>query len=184
MIFLPNKFERFLSALRVTVQNRILEKGITKKSIENLEKISLAEAIYYKDFKEPVDIFDFSLPLLISAFTVSLNERKIIFDITATGNYILNPKLFEILILSLCKTASKIKIETIRQKIIIKANTKKNKTIQKIINALNGICFYEDRKTTLFIALPFEKTDKKAIKIKREWEYLNDPFSLVNIFLS
>ena len=76
MIFLPNKFERFLAALRITVQNDILKNGITKNNLKSLEKINIAEALFYKDFKEPVDIEKLSFSLFCSSLPLLLSQNK------------------------------------------------------------------------------------------------------------
>ena len=53
---------------------------------------------------------------------------------------------------------------------------------KKLVLALGGTYFYHNKK--IIIIIPADKTDKKANPIKKEWVSLDNPFSLVNIFLN
>lgn len=183
MIFLPNKFERFLAALRITVQNDILKNGITKNNLKSLEKINIAEALFYKDFKEPVDIEKLSFSLFCSSLPLLLSQNKYpYFKINISSNYLLNTKLFAFVFLILLKTAKSIEIKSRRAKIIISALDINLKNCKKLILALGGTYFYHNKR--IIIIIPADKTDKKANHIKKEWVSLDNPFSLVNIILN
>lgn len=183
MIFLPNKFERFLAALRITIQNDILKNGITENNLKNLEKINIAEALFYKDFKEPVYIKELSFSLLCYSLPLLLPQNKNPYlKIDIYSNFLINKKLLAILFLKLIKASKRIEIKNHKSKIMISALDINSNNFKKLVLALGGTYFYHNKK--IIIVIPADKTDKKANPIKKEWVSLDNPFSLVNIFLN
>ena len=69
MIYLPKTFERYLSALRLYVQMSVLKDRDGAKHLAQLKKISLAEALYFKEERSPVDIIKLT-NCLTRSFTI------------------------------------------------------------------------------------------------------------------
>ena len=183
MIFLPNKFERYTAALRNYIHFAVLRNGLNDKKINMLRKISETEAIFFYNENTPINIKDFSNTLFITAYTKLLkNDNSFDFFVFSDKTFLINAKLFEILLLNLCHTSKKIVITCSKNKIIIESNSTSNVNY-KILKALNAIYFYEIKTKRLIISITAEATDKKPLNINREWDILN-PFSNVNIFLS
>ena len=178
MIFLPNFFDIYTAKLRFTVQKFINKNGNKQKYINMLKKINLAEAIYHKDELEPINIKSeiFTLinePSMHKAFSV-------IVDIN--GNFLLNKKLFIILILSLLSRSGKIEIFDFLGQIVIVSKSKTN-SVKKLITSLNGYYFFEKSTNNLILVINAYRTEKEAIKTNKDWLNSSNPYSLINLFL-
>lgn len=184
MIFLPNKFERYTSALRNYIHLSAIKQGITQRHLRLLSKIYAAEALFGRENVLPTDIKCLSENLLLAAQLYFLESGQVFhFKAKRTGNFLINPKLYTALLLSLCKKSTKAEVFTEKEKIIIKG-VGFNPYCKRFIKALNGGFIYERKTEALLIWLPAERTDKKAIETEKEWEFYLNPFSPVNIFLN
>jgi len=184
LIFLPNKFDIYCSALRNTMQNLILKNGYKKRYLCNLMKIHKAEALF-SSYPEPCNIEQLSSEVLKAVFLKHLQQNiSFRFKINKTGTFIIDKKLFLSLLLTLCKFAEKIEIGITNERLFIKSNPSKKPSIKKQLKKLNARCFYETKSRTALIILAPPKTQKPPIKTEKDWEYILNPLSVVNIYLS
>lgn len=182
LIFLPNKFERYTAAIRNSIQIAALKNGITETQTSTLKKIYIAEAILSPCY-QPIDLKELTFNLLMGAYIKLLSKDiKISPLIRVNGTFIINKKLLICLLLSLCSISETIKISNYKQKIVILCNNDA-RNFDFLINAIKGICFYELKTNASMIIIPAKRTEKKPLKTEREWEYIKDPFSPINIFL-
>lgn len=184
MIFLPNKYERFTAALRHYIHRKYYEGEISPLKIEILRKISKIEIFIQEYFPEPIYINNFCFEQFKAARTLKLkNNRKFKFLLKNNETYLIPQKPFEVLICEIIKDSDFIKISIFAGKLVLIYHGK-SENIEYLISKLHANYFYEHKSQTNYILFPFDKTDKKSVYIKREWEVLCDPFSLINIYLS
>ena len=184
MIFLPNKFELYCCVLRNTVQHLIIKNGYRDKYIKNLMKIHKAEALFSYE-EEPANIKDFSSEILKAVFLKLKEKNKSFhFRIQKTGIFLINKKLFSSLLLCLCRNAEKIEIGTLCGKIFIKAEKTDLIELKKLLKAINAEYFFERKNRKLLIIINATKTDKKPCGNEKDWEYILNPLSVVNIYLN
>lgn len=184
MIFLPNKFELYTCALRNTMQFLIIKNGYKAKYLKNLMKIHKAEALFTTD-AEPLDVKDFSLEILKAVFLKSLENGKAFrFKTENTGVFLINKKLYTSLLLSLCRDAEKIEVGLYKEKLLVSAYRSDNNEITKLLKALNAVSFFERKTETLSVLITASKTDKKPKDSEKDWEYILNPLSVVNIYFN
>ncbi len=188
MIYLPKAFERYISALRLYVQMSVLRGGSSLKHLRQLKKISVAEALYLKDERSPVDIISLSNSLLGSAVIILL-QRGIRLSVSLSGDgvYAVNRRLYTALLHELAtgftENGCKISIKAEKNRFIIKAGgCRELGLLARLIKSMNGFFLYERVKNTVIISIPAEKTQLKAEPVENEWCYLLDRFSPVNIW--
>ncbi len=183
MIFLPNKYERYAAALRNHLQNLYIKDGKSEELMLKLQKIYEFEVLNFEKEPIPCDVKLLSSRLLITVYSRLLeNNICLDFKIKIKDNFLLNFKLYTIVILKLAKHSKYISISNLGGNIIIKCKT------EFIINkryfkSLNSYHFYERKSKTLLVVIKAEKTSKKSVDIKGEWDVIN-PFSPINLILS
>lgn len=184
MIFLPNKYERFCAAIRNRIQNHNISLPISLKNREILRKIYFAEAILKETEIMPIDIKKFSENLLGAMQILKIEkEEKFTFKITAEGNYLLDKKCLEILLILLSQNNTHISIYEYNSKLVIKTNLHRNPQINILLQKLNACSFYEYKTEKLITVISAHKTPKRSIPFPYESEILSNPFSAVNIFI-
>ena len=188
MIYLPKAFERYLSALRLYVQMSVLKGRDGAKHLAQLKKISLAEALYFKAERSPVDIIKLSNCLLGAAVIILLQRGKeLSLNLSGGGVFLINRRLFSLLLSELAAKAEngcKISVSTQSKGIIIKAaRLERSSLLSRLIKAMDGFFLCERVKNSLFIFIPSEKSRLPSQKIENEWCYILDRFSPVNIWL-
>ena len=176
MIFLPNFFDKYTAFLRLAVENLIHKRGFCIKYAQMLKKINLSEAIFYKDETEPINIEG----ELLRITNIISKPYSIILNVS--GNYLINKKLFYILILKILSGSSWLKFSTINGKVVLKTNYC-NAEIFKIIRALRGYYFFETSSHNLILVFSAEKTEKAVMNTNKDWLNLANPYSLINLFL-
>ncbi len=182
MIFLPNKFELYTCILRNTMQTLIIKNGLKPIYLKNLMKIHRAEALF-RETAEPIDIKSFCDEILKAVFIKKTENKKGFgFRVSAMGIFIINKKLFTSLLLSLCKDTNKIKIDLLNGKILITASV--TKFDLKIINAIGATYFFERKTKQLYILITAQKTKKAPTGTEKDWEYILNPLSVVNVYLN
>ena len=183
---MPNNFERYTAALRNLIQLFVIKNGIKPKYLDSLRKIYQAEALFSRDAEIPTDICNF-LSHLLTAVYIKKSESGIpfYFNIRINGNFLLSPKIYTALILSICRNAESIEIYRQNGSIIIRAASENIKHSLKLIKKLKGCVYFERITNTALIVLPITATDKKTELCKPNVleEYLFNPFSAVNIYL-
>lgn len=185
MIFLPNNFFRFLSALRNDIQSRILRKGILKGHLRLIKKITIAEAVFTERSPEPADIAGLSSRLLQAIYIKLLeNGRRFSFSVSGREMFLIDKKGFTVFLLLLSRSAEKIFVYSQRGKIVIKARAADLNACRPLTNALNIRVFKELKTNTAVLIIPATKTEKKATEDLSVSEYITDPLSPVNVFLS
>ncbi len=185
MIFLPNNFFRFLSALRNDIQSRILRKGILKGHLRLIEKITLAEAAFAERCPEPADIAGLSSRLLQAVYIKLLeNGRRFSFSVSCREVFLIDKKGFTVFLLLLCRSAEGIFVYSQRGKLVIKAMAADLNACRPLTKVLNIRVFKELKTNTAVLIIPATKTEKKAGEDLSVLEYLADPLSTVNVFLS
>lgn len=188
MIYLPKTFERYLSALRLYVQMSVLKDRDGAKHLAQLKKISLAEALYFKEERSPVDIIKLTNCLLGAAVIILLQRGKeLSLRLSGGGAYLINRRLFSLLLSELAAKAEKgckISVSAESKGVIIKADkTQRSEVLTRLLKAMDGFFLYERVKNNLLIFIPGEKTCLPSQKIENEWCYILDRFSPVNIWL-
>ncbi len=182
MIFLPNKFELYTCALRNTMQFLIIKNGYKTKYLKNLMKIHKAEALF-TTATEPLNVKDFSLEILKAVFIKKIeNGISFKFKTENTGIFLINKKLYTSLLLSLCKNAQKIEVELYKERLLITAYRSGINEYKKLIKTFGADFFYERNTQTLSVLITAPKTDKKPKEHEKDWEYILNPLSVVNIY--
>ena len=184
MIFLPNKFEIYCYFLRNTIQHLIIKNGLKPSYIKNLTKIHKAESLFCDEIL-PLDIKDFSTEIFKAIFLKLIeNNKQFHFKIKDIGTFLINKKSLTSLLLILSKNSSGIEISVYNEKILIKAKNFSGEINIKLIKKLNGIYFYELKNHTLSILINAPKTSKTSLETEKDWEYILNPLSVVNIYLN
>ena len=182
MIILPNKYERLSSALRIFIHKNSIKNGISQKQIKNMRKIVIFEALYCHKESLPVDITEHASKLLSLIYIRKLQNLKTFsFSIDVKGTFMINPRLFSCLILSLCENCEKISISQQNKKIIITAKNP-NKESLCLAKAIKGLVLFEIKTKNLVIVFSPNTTDKKPIPCNLNLQSLINPFSAVNVF--
>ena len=190
MIFLPNAFERYFSALRLYVQISVLRGGTSRKRLNQLKKISLAEAFYYRDSVCALDINEFCGSLLGAAVIIMLQKNvKTSVSFSGGGVFLLNRKIFTALLMEL---ASNYAGENNKILVLSKAGTVSvvsegftvSATLERLVKAAGGFCLKENKKKRSVIVLPAKRTAEAPECVENEWCQILDRFSPVNIWFS
>ncbi len=182
-MFLPNKTERFTAALRNYIQNLISKNGLSKKYIDRMKKIIIFEAVNSEKETVPCDVKLLANRLFIIIYSRLLDENKSLnFSVKISERYIINTKLFTILLIVLALNSKEIIIEELFGNLIVKCKTD-IKIKPKLLKALNSSVLYEKKSEFLMLIIKAEKTAKPSVDIKREWD-ISNPFSPINLFLS
>lgn len=182
MIFLPNKFELYTCILRNTMQTLIIKNGYKPKYLNNLMKIYKAEAIF-SEATEPINIKEYTDEILKAVFIKKTESEKAFgFRVSAKDTFLINKKLYTSLLLTLCREADKIKIDLLNEKILITASVESYDS--KLINSIGATHFYERKTKKLYILITVPKTEKTPKDTEKDWEYILNPLSVVNIYLN
>ncbi len=180
MIFLPNKLERYVASLRISVGKMIEKNGYTEKNYEMLKKIHRAEAMFLT-IPYPCDIKILLSSVLLKAY-LKIGE-SFEFRVYVNQNYIINKKLLISLILSLCQKCKKIFISEFKNCLLIRADCKIESELTPIVKKLCGVTFYEIKGNSLNILIPVKATEKRDIYIKKDLEALQGPMSVINFYI-
>ncbi len=182
MIYSPNKLERYTAALRNTLQHFVLSQGNTQKLKEGLKKIYLAEAIHSAEIL-PLSLSEYTAQLYNSTIPCILNRnRKIKFNLSVKGVYLINIKAYTALILLLLSQSDYLCVKNHIEKIVIISKSNPTDTVIKIVNSLNGSVFYDIKKGKILIALRTVKTNKPPYNPHFLNEEAFNPFSLPCLF--
>lgn len=177
MIVLPNSFERYLMAHRIFVSLSILKYGFQPRHLENLKKIYITEAFYYKESRQSVDIYKLCNNLFRAVKSVNPNCK---FCVTASNNHDVNQKLLTLLLLILTQHVEICYVYTTENHIIIE--TKNNtERAHRFVKAMDGYCLREVFTNRMAIIIPACKTYKASNYVESEWEFIFDKFSPFNI---
>ena len=180
MIFLPNSFDRYLSSLRLYISHLILRDGLSKRNFEKLKKIYFAEALFYKNTRQNIDVNKLCYNLLSAVKNL---KPRFDFKITASQNILINEQLLINLLLSLATETDYLKIDITQKFLIIKTKSK-IKTALPITRVLKSFTLYEIKQCETLIAIPIKITKEKSAPIDSEWEYTFNKFSVVNMYLN
>ena len=107
-------------------------------------------------------------------------NKQLDFKIKIKDNFMLNIKLFTVVLLKLAFHSKNITISNMGGNILIRCKTD-YKFDKKYTKALNFYHFYEHKSKTLLVIIKAEITAKKSVEIKGEWD-ISDPFSPINLF--
>lgn len=177
MIVLPNSFEKYLSALRISVSISILKHGLQPRHIDNLRKIHIAESLFHQNERQGVDINKLCTNLLEAVSTIKQGFK---FEVKVVGNLYLNKNIFTLLLLNFAKQKDFVKISA--KDNFLKINFEgKAKSLSHLINASGGFSLYEVKTKQTIIIIPANQTNEKSVEIETEWEYLFNKFSVVNM---
>ena len=178
MIVLPNSFEKYLSALRISVSISILKHGLQPRHIDNLRKIHIAEALLHKTERQSVDINKLCTNLLSAVKTIKTDFD---FRCNANGNFSINKNLFTLLLLSISKSSNSIDVTARNSFLEIKVSHKSEKALS-FVRALKGYSLFELKSRQSLIIIPIRETKEESIPIESEWEYIFNKFSVLNIY--
>ncbi len=190
MIFLPNAFERYFSALRLYVQISVLRGGTSRKRLAQLKKISLAEAFYYRNSVCALDINEFCGSLLGAAVIIMLQKNvKTSVSFSGGGVFLLNRKILTAVLMELASNYSgkhnNILILSKAGSVSIKSDGfTLSATLERLVKAAGGFCLKENKKKRSVIVLPAKKTAETPECVENEWCQILDRFSPVNIWFS
>ena len=177
MIVLPNSFDRYLAHLRYYISLSILKHGLTIEHMKKLQKIYTAEALFYNEKRDNINLNKLLGNLLNAISDITKNFE---FSLKVTGNCAVNKNLLEILVTLLAKQTLFLKIKKVDNNLIIKfKNNIKN--IKPIVFALNGLLLYEIRTNESVIIIPTKKTCRFD-EVPSEYQYVFDRFSFLNVF--
>ena len=180
MIILPNRYERYLSALRNSVLVLIINKGIKPQYIENLKKLYTAESLLYQTSRQSVNLNKLCASLLGAVKTI---KSGFDFNCRINGNYSVNKNIITLLLLNLAKQKDFLKISAKDNFLKIMFHGKANH-LSRFVNALDGFSLYERKSKQTLIIIPAPETLKKSVPIDSEWEYLFNKFSVINLLFN
>ncbi len=187
MQFSPKKEEKTLSATRLLIQKKIINNGITPKKLQILKKIELLEFSRTPKYIQNTDIAMFS-KVILSAAQVTLYSKGIPLSISVTGDETkrLDRKRFSALLLECCLISNEnISVRLSKRLIIIEFTAlKASKTLKRLLkqNEAHLFSFYKGDKKAIIIEL--ESNREKSEKITGGIEYMLNPLSQINIYLS
>lgn len=183
MIFLPNFLERYMSALRCSIQYLTEKNGIKPKYLKMLKKIYKAEAII-GDEVLPVNILDYTENLLFAIYVKRVNRNKCFhFSVNSTGNYLINVKAYTSLLLDISLNSQNLWIENVKGNIIIKADMLYKEENNKILKVLKGYYYNIRYDNKSVFVIPSIFTGKRELQFNNIWDYLANPFSEVNMWI-
>ena len=183
---MPNKYERYLSALRSHVQSSVLKNGIKEKHLSHLCRIYNAQAYFCSEEPTPVNLQIYLSTILLAIYIVKIEKGlDFKFKLSINKNCLLSLKVFTALILNVCKDSSKIKIYNQNGSLIIKVKGKITKHSRSFVKKLNGCVYYERKTETAIITVHFTATEKRSDTSNYETveNYIINPLSEVNIFI-
>ncbi len=184
MIFLTNKYTRFCSAMRNHLHKSVVKKGVSSKYTESMRKVFVFEAVNCKEEAVPTDISEFLSKTLCAAYINKLKRgEEFSFKIKGEGCFLLETKPCMCLLLSLCRNSRFVKISVIHGKIVIKAERVSKESIL-IARSVNGQIFVERKTLSSLIVLSPTATDKFPIACKSCLGELDNPLSMVNVFIN
>lgn len=185
MIFLPKAFERYASALRLSVQLSVLRGGNDARHLRRLKKICFAEALYRRDERSPEDIRRLSDSVLGAALIILMGRGGLpAVELSGGGTYLVNRRLYVALLTELAAKSRNIRVNAGEKGVIITAvGFYGSAALAKMVRAMGGVILRERNADRSVIFIPAEKTRIKADRVENEWCYLLDPFSPVNIWL-
>ena len=184
MIFLTNKYTRFCCAMRNYLHKSVVKNGVSPKYIESMRKLLVFEAVNCKEEAVPTDIGEFLSKTLCAAYINKLKRgEEFSFQIKADGCFLLETKPYMCLLLSLCRNSRFVKIFIIQGKIVIKSEKASKESIL-IARSENGQIFVERKTLSSLIVLSPTATDKSPISFKSCLGELDNPLSMVNVFIN
>lgn len=186
MIFSPKPFERYIAALRSSVQHSVLKNGTNNRHAETLKKINIAEALTYKDQLSAINITEFADSLLGTAQILFMQKgKKLKVTLCGSGVYSVNKRLLTALILELAYCdAANISVTSGEPRTVITAGSLSQiGAVPKLAKAMNADYLFEKKSGKIIIRIPTAETELKPVKTENEWYYLLDEFSPVNIWL-
>lgn len=186
MIFSPKPIERYIAALRSTVQGSVLKNGIKRHNRQRLKKIIAVEALTLRRELDSVNITGFADSLLGAAQIVAMQKGKgFKVRLSGNGNYKVNRRLLTALMLELVYcNANAIGIESGAPRTVIRAaGLSDTGMVLKLARAMGGGYMLEKQSGNIIIRIPTPKTEIIPEKTENEWYYLLDEFSPVNIWL-
>ncbi len=180
MIFYPNKFERYTASLRLRYMNFIVKRGIKERYLRAIRKIYEFEALFFEEVPLPFDLEKLSNAILIA----SLFVKRIDFNIDIKSNFILDKKIFSVLLLNICSNSTKISIFEKKNKIIITFNSIADKKINKAVKRLKGYILREVKQNITLCVLNLPSTQKKTEEIETAFNLFRNPLSVIHLYLS
>ena len=180
LIYYPNKFEIYTSSLRLVYQKLILKNGIKQKYLKSLRKIDEFEGVIFQNEPIPINVEDFCGELLTAVFL----KKDFDYNINVSGNYILDKKIFTMLILSICVKTDFLTIFNFNQNIVLKGKFKCSSKILRLTEKLGGNVFSEVKTGTTFIRFDFPLTQKNTEDFEKAYYLLQNPLSKVNLYLN
>lgn len=185
MIYFPNKIERYLAVLRNTFQIRILKNGIKNRYLQNLKRIYITEALLFTENPQPIELQSFCAEILTAVFLKKLILRQSFdFSINLDGNYMVCKKLFTVALLNIASNSQRVKIYTVKGRIIIQSILSDTDKMQLLAKKLDGIFLQEKKTKNAILTADFTKTQKKTGDYEKAYELLENPLSVVNFYLS
>ena len=183
-MFLPNKTERYLAALRETTSRFINKNGIKPKYLKMLKIIYETEAVLTEQNEKPIDISAAVHSLFTAVYLKkAAKTQKFEFSVNADGNYILDKKIFTVILLKICSLTEFIELFTSCGKIAVRFYGRAEKSTNRLLEKINATSLYECNTNCTVIVFNFTKTAKKTADFEGFYGHLENPFSAVNLYL-
>ena len=184
MIYFPNKFEKYVCALRCLYQNLIIKNGVKKEYIFALKKIYNSEALNKNKEEEPINIKEYCADILTAVFIKKLiGFESFDFYISVQSNFYADVKIFTALLLTVCENANSIEIFENRKRLVFKTTAIINKGILKLLYRLNGYYLTDLKKGYLYLIFNLASTLKESRRFETAHEQLQNPLSPVNLYI-
>lgn len=146
-----------------------------------MKKIYKAEA-KLEEGTVPVNLCDFATRLLTGVYIKRIEQNKNFkFNVKSDGNYFLNIKAFTVLLLEASEKSESIFVEGKRGKVIITAESFSIHSNLELFSILKAYYFKEGNKK-IKIILPTDATGKTEVLFKSIWDYIEQPFSEINMW--
>ncbi len=179
MIYFPKKVERLTASLRFLYQKFISINGIKNKYLKSLKKIYEFEAIAIEDIR-PINPEKLCGEILTAVFL----KRKINFLIDTENCYLINKKVFIALLLNICITTNYLEIIEIENRLVFKGKFKINYRANRLLKFLKVTVFKEIKSSVYYLLFNFPKTEKESEDFEQAYYLLQNPLSVINLYLS
>ncbi|MBQ3817066.1 MAG: hypothetical protein II802_02195 [Clostridia bacterium] len=188
MLFSPKKYERYLAVLRQAEAERISKSGYYEENRRRLKKIITAEVLLNDLYAKSTSLHEFLRNILLAVFLKGIKKDVFMkLSLSVCGTYYIDNKA---LLTFLCEALS----EPIKNETFLKIKTEKNRlyiftngytltsAAKLLAKKLKATVITLPLSNAVGYKIPLTPTLEKSEKFISAKEYLNDKFSVINIF--
>lgn len=189
MQYLPKRNEMYLSALRKFVARSINLHGYGGKRLKMLRCVRRAELKLREEYLCCVDFKNLTDSVMYAAVIAFLKlGRILIYNIKSNAEIMIDPKMYTAFLSELCSScggkAARIDITVENEEIrIIGAGVDNINKLLFYIEKMGGIYYFSNDLKKTAIRIPVKTAITPPERVYSVWEFINDSFSDINVFL-